>query len=59
MRWGVGGNERLLRPARKGSGQRDLITAVAMPTISAGEFVQATGSWVNDRTHGVQFRARC
>ncbi len=25
--------------------------------ISAGEFVQASGSWVNDRTHGVQFRA--
>ena len=25
--------------------------------ISAGEFVQANGTWVNDRTHGVQFRA--
>jgi exodeoxyribonuclease V alpha subunit len=25
--------------------------------ISAGEFVQASGAWVNDRTHGVQFRA--
>jgi len=25
--------------------------------IAAGEFVQASGSWVNDRTHGVQFRA--
>jgi hypothetical protein len=25
--------------------------------ISAGEFVQASGSWTNDRTHGVQFRA--
>jgi exodeoxyribonuclease V alpha subunit len=25
--------------------------------ISAGEFVQASGTWVNDRTHGVQFRA--
>ena len=25
--------------------------------ISAGEFVQAGGSWINDRTHGVQFRA--
>jgi hypothetical protein len=22
--------------------------------ISAGEFVQASGIWVNDRTHGVQ-----
>jgi exodeoxyribonuclease V alpha subunit len=25
--------------------------------ISAGEFVQASGSWTNDRTHGLQFRA--
>src|ERR1700730_11854263 len=25
--------------------------------ISAGEFVQASGTWINDRTHGVQFRA--
>jgi exodeoxyribonuclease V alpha subunit len=25
--------------------------------IAAGEFVQASGSWINDRTHGVQFRA--
>ena len=25
--------------------------------IAAGEFVQASGTWVNDRTHGVQFRA--
>jgi hypothetical protein len=25
--------------------------------ISASEFVQASGSWINDRTHGVQFRA--
>jgi len=25
--------------------------------IAASEFVQTSGSWVNDRTHGVQFRA--
>jgi exodeoxyribonuclease V alpha subunit len=25
--------------------------------ISAGEFVRASGSWINDRTHGFQFRA--
>src|SRR5690349_16474566 len=24
--------------------------------IAAGEFVQASGTWVNDRTHGVEFR---
>ena len=27
------------------------------PTISAGEFVQASGTWVNDRIHGPQFKA--
>jgi exodeoxyribonuclease V alpha subunit len=42
----------------KARGQRDLITVLGhAATISAGEFVQASGSWVNDRTHGVQFRA--
>jgi hypothetical protein len=25
--------------------------------ITAGEFVQLSGNWVNDRTHGLQFRA--
>ncbi|MBV8890864.1 MAG: AAA family ATPase, partial [Acidobacteria bacterium] len=42
----------------KARGQRDLITVVGHAAmISAGEFVQASGSWINDRTHGVQFRA--
>jgi exodeoxyribonuclease V alpha subunit len=42
----------------KARGQRDLITLVGHAAmISGGEFVQASGSWVNDRTHGVQFRA--
>ncbi len=42
----------------KARGPRDLITVVGhAPTISAGEFVQATGAWVNDRTHGPQFKA--
>ena len=42
----------------KARGQRDLITVLGhAATIAAGEFVQASGSWVNDRTHGVQFRA--
>src|SRR5690349_17666796 len=43
----------------KARGQRELITVLGHAAmISAGEFVQASGSWVNDRTHGVQFRAR-
>ena len=42
----------------KARGQRDLITVVGhAAVIGAGEFVQASGRWVNDRTHGVQFRA--
>jgi exodeoxyribonuclease V alpha subunit len=41
----------------KARGQRDLITVLGHAAmISAGEFVQASGSWINDRTHGVQFR---
>jgi exodeoxyribonuclease V alpha subunit len=39
-------------------GQRDLVTVVGhAPTISAGEFIHATGLWITDRTHGLQFKA--
>src|SRR5216110_2330337 len=42
----------------KARGQRDLITVLGhAAAISAGEFVQASGAWINDRVHGVQFRA--
>src|SRR6201994_2002578 len=42
----------------KARGQRDPITVIGHAAmISAGEFVQASGAWINDRTHGVQFRA--
>jgi exodeoxyribonuclease V alpha subunit len=42
----------------KTRGHRDLITVVGhAATITAGEFVQASGTWGNDRTHGPQFRA--
>jgi exodeoxyribonuclease V alpha subunit len=40
-------------------GHRDLVTIVGhAAVISAGEWITATGEWVNDRTHGQQFRAR-
>jgi exodeoxyribonuclease V alpha subunit len=43
----------------KARGHRDLVTVVGhAATISAGEWVTASGEWVNDRTHGQQFRAR-
>jgi exodeoxyribonuclease V alpha subunit len=42
----------------KARGQKDLITVVGrVAMIAAGEFIQASGTWVNDRTHGQQFRA--
>src|ERR1044072_3282620 len=38
--------------------KRDLVTVVGhAPTISAGEWITATGAWVSDRTHGLQFKA--
>src|SRR5712672_375418 len=40
-------------------GHRELITVVChSATISAGEWITAAGDWVNDRTHGQQFKAR-
>jgi exodeoxyribonuclease V alpha subunit len=40
----------------KARGQRDLVTVLGHAAmIAAGEFVQASGTWVNDRTHGVLF----
>ena len=42
----------------KARGQRELITVVGhAATVTAGEFVQMSGTWVNDRVHGQQFRA--
>lgn len=43
----------------KARGHRDLVTIVGhAATISAGEWATASGEWVNDRTHGQQFKAR-
>ena len=42
----------------KARGQRDLVTVVGHAAqISAGEWVSATGVWINDRQHGLQFKA--
>src|SRR3712207_1558054 len=39
-------------------GKRDLVVVVGhAPAISAGEWVTATGAWVSDRVHGLQFKA--
>src|SRR5260221_2607135 len=43
----------------KAGGSRELITVVGQAAaISAGEWITAAGDWVNDRTHGQQFKAR-
>lgn len=39
-------------------GQRDLVTLTGhAAVIGAGEFVEAFGIWLNDRNHGLQFKA--
>jgi exodeoxyribonuclease V alpha subunit len=40
-------------------GRQDLVTVVGCSScISAGEFVHASGEWVNDCQHGLQFKAK-
>src|SRR5262245_58939646 len=43
----------------KARGHRELVRLVGhAATISAGEWITASGDWVNDRSHGQQFKAR-
>ena len=43
----------------KARGHRELVTIVGhSSSISAGEFLQASGAWVNNKTHGPQFKAQ-
>ena len=43
----------------KARGHRDLVTVVGHAAmIGAGEWITASGEWINDRTHGLQFKAR-
>jgi exodeoxyribonuclease V alpha subunit len=40
-------------------GHRDLVTVVGTAaTITPGEYVEGEGSWVTDRTHGLQFKTQ-
>ncbi|BBA36215.1 recombinase D [Methylocaldum marinum] len=40
-------------------GQRDLVTVVgSAASVTAGEQIECIGAWVNDREHGLQFKAR-
>src|SRR6266480_2402141 len=43
----------------KARGHRELVTLVGhAAAISAGEWITASGNWINDRTHGQQFKAQ-
>ena len=43
----------------KARGHRELITVIGhAAVIAAGEWVTASGEWVNDRNHGQQFKSR-
>src|SRR5208282_41126 len=43
----------------KARGHRDMVTVVGhAATIAAGEWITASGEWINDRTHGQQFKAK-
>ena len=43
----------------KARSHRDLVTVVGhAATIAAGEWITASGDWINDRTHGQQFKAQ-
>ena len=39
-------------------GQRDLVTVIGnTATVHAGEFLECQGIWINDKKHGLQFKA--
>ena len=43
----------------KARGQRELVTLVGQAaSVAPGEYVEASGSWVTDRKHGLQFKAQ-
>ena len=43
----------------KARGHRELVTVLGhAAAVSAGEWITASGEWVNDRTYGPQFRSR-
>ncbi len=43
----------------KARGHRELVTVIGHAAmISAGEWITASGEWINDHTHGLQFKAR-
>src|SRR5712671_6261015 len=55
----TGGHIPGIPPPAKFATEPDLVTVVGhAATISAGEWMTASGEWINDRAHGQQFKAR-
>ena len=43
----------------KVNGHKDLVTIVgSLPTVSAGEWIEAEGIWIQDRQYGQQFKSQ-
>ena len=43
----------------KVKGHRDLVTVIGnAATLGAGEFIECEGTWINDKKHGLQFKAQ-
>src|SRR6056297_1336229 len=43
----------------KVKGHRELVPVIGnAASVSAGEYIECRGHWHNDRTHGLQFKAR-
>ena len=43
----------------KVKGNRDPVTVIgSAASVSAGEFIECLGAWINDRQHGLQFKAK-
>lgn len=43
----------------KVKGNRDPVTVIgSAASVSAGEFIECQGAWINDRQHGLQFKAK-
>ena len=43
----------------KVKGSRNVVTVIGnLPSISPGEYIETSGFWVNDKKHGLQFKAK-
>jgi exodeoxyribonuclease V alpha subunit len=44
----------------KVKGRKELVTVIgSAASVAAGEYIDCSGFWQNDKTHGIQFKATC